>query len=337
MIWLLMILIAVLTAQDRKIRVVTTLTTYADIARKIGGEYVEVEAIVPGNQDAHFVRPKPSFAKKLAEADLFVSTGLDLELWVPPLLDMSKNPRIQYGQPGYVSAAAGIDLLEKPRNVSRSEGDIHIYGNPHINTSPVNLIIVAQNITTGLIAVDPDHEKVYRENLKQFTEEMDRRLFGDQLVRLLGASTLHQLAASGELYDFLGKNAFQGKPLISYLDGWMKEGMELRGKKIVAYHKNWVYLAKMFGIQVIGYVEPKPGIPPSPRHVEQLLETIKRENVRVILAASYFDRKKVMNIADRSGARAVILPMYIQEEGPYGDIFSLFDYWIKTLKQALTE
>ncbi|MCK4893037.1 MAG: zinc ABC transporter substrate-binding protein, partial [Calditrichia bacterium] len=109
----------ILYAGDR-LRVVTTLSTYADIAKKIGRDKVEVQYIVPGNQDAHFVRPKPSYAVIMNEADIFVSTGLDLELWAPSLVDMSKNPKIRSGQIGYVAASAGIDLLDKPDILSRS-------------------------------------------------------------------------------------------------------------------------------------------------------------------------------------------------------------------------
>ena len=144
-------------AED-KINVVTTLSTYADIAQKIGGDKTEVTYIVPGNQDAHFVRPKPSYAVMLNKADLFVTTGLDLEMWVPALVDMSKNNDIRSGQPGFVAAYDGIDLLEKPDVMSREGGDLHIYGNPHITSSPLNLIQVAENISIGLAKIDSKNE-----------------------------------------------------------------------------------------------------------------------------------------------------------------------------------
>jgi len=167
----LMILINLAFPAD-KIKVVTTLSTYADIARWIGGEKVEVKYLVEGDQDAHFVRPKPSFAVLLNSADLFVTTGLDLELWVPTLLDMAKNNKIRSGQVGFVAAHVGIDLLEKPSALSRSEGDLHIYGNPHITTSPLNFKIIAENITIGLEKIDPENSDYYRKNLENFQREI---------------------------------------------------------------------------------------------------------------------------------------------------------------------
>jgi ABC-type Zn uptake system ZnuABC Zn-binding protein ZnuA len=137
-------------ASSGKIRVVATLPAYAWAAEEIGGDDVEVHSIARGNQDAHFVRPRPSYTVLLRKADLFISTGLDLELWVPTLLDAAGNRRILEGQPGYVAAWPGIDLLEIPTTLSRSEGDVHIYGNPHIHTGPLNMVAVARNVLAGL-------------------------------------------------------------------------------------------------------------------------------------------------------------------------------------------
>src|SRR5215210_7900362 len=132
-----------------QVKVVTSLTTYGAIAREIVGDRGTVTSIAQGDEDPHFVQPKPSFVAVLRDADLFVTTGLDLELWVPPLLDRAGNRKVSEGGPGYVTAYTGIQLLEIPTSVSRSEGDIHADGNPHIHTDPVNGIIIARNILTG--------------------------------------------------------------------------------------------------------------------------------------------------------------------------------------------
>ena len=133
----------------------------------------------------------------LRDADLFVSTGLDLELWAPVLVNKSGNRNITDGAVGYVSAAHGIDLLEKPASADRSAGDVHIYGNPHIQTSPINAAAIAGNIATGLCKVDPDGCDSYRANLAEFHARLARRLYGDQLVELLGVDTLDTLARNG--------------------------------------------------------------------------------------------------------------------------------------------
>ncbi len=321
-----------------KLQVVTTLSTYADIAQRIGGDKVTVNYIVPGNQDAHFVRPKPSYAVLLNKADLFVSTGLDLELWAPTLVDMSKNPNIRSGQPGYVSASAGMDLLEKPSVLSRSEGGLHIYGNPHITTGPLNFKIIAQNITIGLKKIDPAHAAFYESNLKQFEADIDNHMFGKELVRLMGGKLLTKLALKGQLIDFLSTKSFKGNKLIDYLGGWLKQGLSFRGRQIVSYHKNWVYFQKVFGIKTVGYVEPKPGIPPSPKHVEELVQNMKKHHVKVLLAANYFSATKVKEICAKVGAIPVIVPMGVEQDNPQtSDVFKLVDTWINGLKTAFAQ
>ena len=139
----------------------TSLTTYAAIAREITGDRATVTAIAEGDEDPHFVQPRPSFVPLLRDADLFVSTGMDLELWVPALLDRAGNPRIREGSPGYVAAHDGIRILEIPTNLSRAGGDIHVDGNPHIHTDPMYAILIARNI----LAVEPVEHKESFANL----------------------------------------------------------------------------------------------------------------------------------------------------------------------------
>ncbi len=333
-ILLSLLVLAQFALAGHKLNVVTTLSTYADIAQKIGGDKVEVHYIVPGNQDPHFVRPKPSYAVLLNKADIFVSTGLDLELWVPTLVDMSKNPKIRSGQIGYVSASYGIHLLEKPKVFSRSEGGLHIYGNPHIITGPLNFIHIAENIETGLEKNDPANAAYYQTNLKTFKNQLYNRLYGEKLVQLMGGPLLAKLTENEQLIPFLQKNTFKGKKLIDYLGGWMKQGMIFRGKKIVTYHKNWVYFRHTFGIDVVGHVEPKPGIPPSPKHVEALVQEMRKFNVKVLLAANYFSKKKVVEICDKVGAIPVIVPMGVKGAPGTDDVFELVDTWVTNLREA---
>jgi ABC-type Zn uptake system ZnuABC Zn-binding protein ZnuA len=322
-----------LSAQD-KLNVVTTLTIYADIANYIGGDKVETHAIVAGDQDAHFVQPKPSFAMWMNKADLFVETGLDLEIWAPALIDKSRNPRIRSGQPGYVAVADGVPMRQVPVSPDRSQGDVHIYGNPHIFTSPVNIRIIAENITIGLSKVSPQNTDYFQENLSRFKKEIDERLFGVELVNILGEETLIQLASQGTLISFLEAQTFQGKKLLDFLGGWMKEMLPYRGIKLVAYHQNWVYFEKLFGIEFIGYIEPKPGIPPSPKHVEKIINAMRQQDAHVVLSANYFDERKVREIAEKIGGIAVIVPLSITEQPGTQTYFELVDYWIQQLIAA---
>ncbi len=319
-----------------KINVVTTLSTYANIAEYIGKDKINVRYIVPGNQDPHFVRPKPSYAVLLNKADIFVSTGLDLELWAPTLVDMSKNNKIRSGQPGYVAANDGINLLDKPNVLSRSEGGLHIYGNPHITTNPLNFKMIAENITIGLEKNDPQNSAFYRANLKTFQSKIDSAVFGPSLVKLMGGKLLTKLANQGQLIDFLSQKSYKGKKLIVYLGGWLKTGMIFRGKKLVGYHKNWIYFQRLFGVEFIDYVEPKPGIPPSPKHVEELIREMRENNVKVLFSANYFSKKRIDEICEKVGAVSVMVPMGTGTTTGTQNVFGLVDYWVNHLKNAFS-
>ncbi len=316
------------------LRVVTSLPDYEYIAEFIGGDRVEVDAIVMGDQDAHFIRPKPSFVTLVRSADVLISTGLDLELWMPTVVNKSGNSRVRSGEPGYVAAAQGVNLLEKPKVMSRSEGGVHIYGNPHINCSPINMRVVAKNIAIGLAKNDPEGEGYYNRNRDRLIDRMDRSLFGDDLVDFIGGETLCKLAEKGKLIAFLEEQEFKGRPLIDYLGGWLGEMAPLRGTPIVTYHKNWVYFVRLFGLEEAGTVEPKPGIPPSPKHVSDLVETMKARDVRILLAANYFDEQKVRTVAGRVGAETVIVPLYVGGAEGVDDYLQLVDFWIDGLLGA---
>jgi len=318
----------------RRLRVVATLPDYGMLARAIGGDRVIVDTIVRGDQDAHFIRPKPSFVDKVKKADLLIATGLDLELWLPTVVNKSGNRRVRSGEPGYVAAAHGMHLLEKPKNFSRIEGGVHVYGNPHVTCSPVNMKVAARNIADGLIANDPEDRSLYERNLKTLLHRIDVHLFGEQLVKLLGGDTLCGLAEKGRLLPFIEKQSFKGKPLIDSLGGWMKAMMPFRGVSIVTYHKNWVYFLDIFGIRSAGTIEVKPGIPPTPRHVAELVETMRRNRIRIILAANFFDAQKVRTVADRVNAVPVIVPVYVGGEKGVTDYFKLVDLWVARLLAA---
>ena len=320
-----------------KVYVVSTLTDYAAIAMEVGGDRVQVDAIAEGDEDPHFVRPKPSYAKKLAKADLFVTTGLDLELWGPSIIDKSQNANIREGQVGYVAVSDGIKLREIPAALDRSQGGVHVYGNPHVHTSPLNAKIVATNIAIGLKKVDPEGGSYYAGRLKKFKNRIDNRLFGEALVEVLGGETLTRLAESGNLIPFIEKKAFKGDKLIDKLGGWMKEMLPLRGRKLVTYHKNWIYFTALFGFEVVGEVEPKPSIPPSPRDVERLIQTMNRLKVRVVLAANYYDEHKVGKICRAVNATPVIVPLSVKGIPSVRSYFQLVDHWVSRLKAAYNQ
>lgn len=327
-------LLAIAAPVTAQVRVVTTLPAYASIAKAVGGDRVAVESIATGGEDAHFVKAKPSYALLLRRADLFVTTGLDLELWAPALVDKSGNARIREGAPGYVSASRGVPLLDVPQSVSRAAGDVHVYGNPHLHTSPLNAKIVAVNVAAGLARVDPEGAEAYRRGAERFSRRIDEALYGEELLAVLDAATLDPLAREGKLIPFLEGRTLGGEPLVDRLGGWLGRARgSFYGKELVTYHKNWVYFTTLFGLQVIGTVEPKPGIPPSARHVHDLIALMERREVPVVLAASYFRDEQVQSIARRTGARAVIVPLGPPEVDA-DSYLRLVDSWVNALAGA---
>ena len=320
-------------AQERLL-VVTTLPTYASIAREIAGSRADVQAIARGDEDPHYVNARPSFAALLQRADLFVMTGLDLELWVPALLDRARNARVVEGGPGNVVAYSGITLLDVPENVSRTGGDIHVFGNPHIHTDPINAIQIARNIAAGLQRVDPGSAAQYAANLASFRDRILRRTFGDRMVELLGAESLLGLAREGRFWEFVRGRQYEGRPLIESLGGWLAQAAPFRERRMVCYHKNWAYFSARFQISCAMYVEPKPGIPPSPGHVADVMEFMRTQHIPVLFAANYFSRSQIERVASRTGATAVIVPEHVTGEEGVDDYFTLVDTWVSRLAEA---
>lgn len=321
-------------APPAPVKVVTSLTTYASIAREIVGDRGRVSSIAVGDENPHYVQPKPSFVPTLAQADLFVTTGLDLELWVPALLDKANNPRIAEGGAGYVAAYQGLPLLDIPASLSRSQGDIHVYGNPHIWTDPLNAVLIARNILRGLNRVAPQDADYFTTREKDFETRVYRALFGDELVTMLGGETLADLDRQGKLFAFLEQQKYQGAPLMNRLGGWLKQGMPFRGKIVACYHKEWDYFSREFQLTCFDYIEPKPGIPPTPRHVQEIITEMKNRHVPVLLSTNYYDHNQVIEVAQRTDAKAVIVPSNTGGSGGPETYFDLMNLWVSELAQA---
>ena len=286
--------LAVARPAAAKVNVVTSIETFADLARKVGGDRVDVKSLSRGYMDPHFVEPKPSLVIDLNRADLLVHVGLELEIgWLPPLVLGARNAKIQPGQPGNLDASVGIPILDVPQTkVDRSMGDIHPQGNPHYWVPPGNALIIAREIAERLKAIDPAGAAGYEARLAKFDAELARH--------------------RGE---------------------WEKRAAALRGTKVVTYHKSWSYVSSWLGLQEVGYVEPKPGIPAPPSHIAQLIGLMRRENVKLILMESFYPRNTVDLVADKAGARAVVLPSDVGATPAIKDYFDLVDAVIQKLTQ----
>jgi len=330
----LLLLLSLGTPPAAPVKVVTSLTTYAAIAREIVGDRGTVSSIAVGDENPHYVQPKPSFVPTLARADLFVTTGLDLELWVPALLDKAGNSRVTEGGPGYVAAYSGIDLLDVPTSFSRTQGDIHVYGNPHIWTDPLNAVQIARNILAGLKRVAPADAEYFTAREKDFEDRIYKALFGAELVQLLGGQTLADLDRQDKLFDFLKARQYQGAPLYNRLGGWLKQALPFRGTQVACYHKEWDYFSREFEVNCFDYIEPKPGIPPTPRHVQEIIVGMKEKHIPVLLSTNYYDRNQVQEVAQRTGAKAVIVPSNTGGAAGVTSYFDLMNLWITELGRA---
>lgn len=320
-------------SQGSPVKVVTSLTTYAAIAREVGGDRATVTSIAQGDEDPHFVQPRPSFVALLRSADLFVTTGMDLELWVPALLDRAGNARVREGAPGYVAAYRGIHVLEVPASLSRAGGDIHVDGNPHIHTDPVNAILIARNILAGLRRVSPANYDFFAGRERDFENRVLRAMVGDSIVALLTPAAVFRLAQNDSLVSFL-QRPFQGRPLMARLGGWMQQAMPFRGKQMVCYHKEWAYFSARFGVTCVEYIEAKPGIPPTPRHVQDVIALMRDRRIPVLYASNYFDHNQIRDVATRTGANAVIVPENTHGAPGIETYFDLMNNWITSLAQG---
>jgi ABC-type Zn uptake system ZnuABC Zn-binding protein ZnuA len=327
---------AATTMAVRPLQVVSTLTSFQAVARELVDADSNVQSIASARQDAHFVTAKPSYSIMLSNADLLIGTGLDLELWLPPVVDKSRNPRIRPGEPGFVGAALGVPMLEVPNNPSRAAGDIHLYGNPHVHTDPLRAVIIADNVRVGLQRVDPQSAASYQQRFDAFKERIHRRFFGNDLVDLIGGDKLARLKMAGRLLSFLQNTELGGAPLSDRIGGWMQRAACLRGTRIVPYHPNWIYFLDRFGIEAAGYVERRPGIPPSAAHVAELVDIMERDDIRILWVANYFNRRVPELIVERTGATLAYVPLSPDPSGAgeASDLSNLYDLWIESLRAA---
>lgn len=284
-------------AAGKPLQVVTTIEDLAAIAREVGGERVNVVSLSKGYQDPHFVDARPSYMVTLQKADLFVEVGRELEVgWAPGLVNGARNPKILAGAPGHVDASAEVEVIEVPSQVSRSQGDVHPFGNPHYWLDPANGAPIAHAIRDGLIRVDPADAALFN----QRTSDFEKRL-------------AEAVARWKRQADILG----------------------LKDMKVVTYHRSWSYFARAFGLKVIDYLEPRPGIPPSPNHLQELVTEIKQGGVRLILMEPYFDSRLPDKLAKDTGVPLAIVPTSVGAESRIKTYFDLFDNAFAMLGQAL--
>jgi ABC-type Zn uptake system ZnuABC Zn-binding protein ZnuA len=316
----------------RPLRVAVTVPDLGSLAQEIGGDQVEVTVFAKGTEDFHSVEAKPSFIKTLSEADLFIQMGMEMELgWAPVLQQNARNAKVLPGARGFLDASTAITPLEvRSGPVDRSMGDVHPAGNPHYLVDPINGLRVARLTRDKLGDLRPERQRYFEERYASFRQRLGTALVGEALAQKYDVEKLALLFEAGKLGDFLKS---QGEE--SLLGGWFALMLPYRGAKAVADHNTWPYFARRFGISVIGFLEPKPGLPPTTRHLNELIETMRAQGVKVILANPYFDPRFAQFVAERTGAQVVSMAHMVGARSGTNDYVSMIDYDVRQLAGAL--
>lgn len=256
-------------AHSAPLRVVTSNQTFASLAQSVGGDRVMAEPLSRGYQDPHFVEPKPSLVVTLSQADLLVYAGLDLEVgWLPPLVANSRNERIQPGAPGNLDASAAIDVLDVPTG-SVSRAQ----GDIHPRGNP--------------------HYWIPPVNGLKIAKEIAARL-----------TTIDPSGAAA--YD-ANLRAFANQ-LKSKAPVWSEKAAKIKGLKVVTYHRSWSYVVRWLGLDEVGEVEIKPGIPPDPQHLAELIRTMRAQGARALLVESFYNRSIAGSVAEKADAKLLVMP-----------------------------
>ena len=268
-----------------KTRIVVTYPYIAALVGELAKDRADVTTLAKGDEDPHFVVPRPSFIGKLRQADLLIINGASLEIgFAPPLIRQANNPKIVPGSEGFIDLSQFVELIEKPDKVSRSEGDIHPEGNPHFITDWHNVPALARAIADALARADRGSASAYQNNLDAF------------LARWKARS-----------------------------DAWDKQSAPLRGKAIIQYHRLFDYFARRTGMRIVGELEPKPGIPPTSRHLEELIEANAAGTVAMVVTDPYHEKKSPEGLAKKLSVPWAVLPQDVAAVAAAKDIFSLYD------------
>jgi zinc/manganese transport system substrate-binding protein len=281
-----------------KLNVVTATEDLAALAREVGGDHINVDSIAKGYQDPHFVEPKPSFLLRLQKADLLIVVGLQLEIgWLPPLQTQSRNSKIQVGANGYLDASQFAKILEIPT------GQItRAMGDVHPLGNPHYWL-------------DPDNGRRIAKGIADKMAEMQPA----------DASYFQQRYA-----DF-------DKRLAAAEKGWEAKMAPFRSRKIITYHRSWPNFCEHYGLDVVDYIEPRPGIPPTPSHTLEVINTMKRENIKLIFVEPYFDLRTPNSIASAVGGNVVQIMPSVGGVKEITNYFQLFDYDINLIANAFNK
>ncbi len=276
------------------LKVIATLPTYGDLAKEVGGDLVDVTVVCRPTQDMHLVGITPSVMARVQHADLVLYTGLDAEAWLDPLLRGSGNLGLLPGSPGAVAMSDGIPVKEVPSVLSRAEGDIHAYGNPHVWTDPLAVRTMAATVRDAFSRALPAHAAEFEVRCKDFTDRMTRALIG-----------------------------------------WLTQYSRLKGRKVVTFHQSWPYFLERFGIELAGTIESKPRVAPTASHLNELIESMKAQHVKVIIREPFQDPEATEFVARATGATVLELQAHPDGTPETQGIIAHFEHNLAAIAAAL--
>jgi len=277
------------------LQVVSSIPTLGSLAKEVGQNRVNVESLGKGYQDPHFIEPKPNLMLVLNRADLLLYVGLELEIgWLPPLVLGSRNPKIQPGELGNLDCSRAIPVLDVP--TTKVDRSM---GDIHPQGNPHYWL-------------PPGNAKIIAREIAQRLEELDPEGRADYEKNL--AAFVARVDAKTPQWEALTR--------------------KLRGMRVATYHKSWSYVSQWLGLQEIGYVEPKPGIPPDPQHLARLIALMKEKQAKLLLMEDFYNKNVASLVAEKAGAKLLDLPTDVGATPPIKDWFALVDAVVRALSSS---
>ena len=320
--------------QPEPLRVCATTPDLGALAKAVGGDAVAVTTFTQGPEDPHFLEARPNMIRATSRADVLIEVGLELEVgWLPLLTDNARNAAVLAGAPGRIDASTVITKLGVPQGiVDRSHGDVHAGGNPHFFADPLCGLRVAALLRDRFGELRPAAKAAFAHNYDDFRARLCAAMVGAPLATLYDndVDRLAALFAHGKLADVLKQQGDLDK-----LGGWFGALLPFRGAKVVADHDLWPYFAERFGLQVVAYFEPKPGVAPTTAHLEHVVEQMRADRVLVVLSAPYFAPQHAEFVARATGARIAAMAHQVGGRPGCDDYIAFVDHNVREVAAAL--
>ncbi len=281
-----------------QLKVVATTEDIASLARVVGGQWVEVKSLTKGYQDSHFVQAKPSLMVIMHEADLLVYNGLDLEVgWLPLLIQGSRNSKIRFGESGSMDLSLAIDPIQVPKQMVDRS-----MGDVHPFGNP-HYTLDPENIKPLLYYLADKFSEMDPPHTADFKENRDRFAI-----------------------------RFEKK-----IDEWKSILKPYSSQPIVTYHRTWDYFLKRFNLVSVANIEIKPGVQPTPSHLAEVMDIIRTQKVKILLQASYYQKRFSLLLAEKTGAKLMVMAPGVAGLDETPDTISFFDHLVKQIAEGFNE